>query len=143
MAKRMDISCLLFTVPTSLERKTSASQSLCSVSSTRRRVPCSVGMEKVGCYTGLDGATFRPQPTLRVNLGCRAGSVCKAQSLGMSWPGGPTPPRPPLLPPTPRRSQPGGLGGLQGKIPHTLQATEPALEENVHITWGLRTSFTI
>lgn len=42
-----------------------------------------------------------------------------------------------------RRSQPGGSGGLEGKLPHTLRATGPVLKENVHITWGLRTSFTI
>lgn len=78
MAKRMDISCLLFTVPTSLERETSASQSLHRVSGTRRRVPCSAEMDKMRRYTCLDGAIFRPQPTLRANLGCRAGSVCKA-----------------------------------------------------------------
>lgn len=91
MAKRMDISCLPFTVPTSRVRKTSTSQSLCSVSGTRRRVPCSAEMDKIGRYACLDGIAFIPQPALRVNLGHGARSVCEAQSSGMSWPVVPTP----------------------------------------------------
>lgn len=60
MAKRMDISCILVTVPTSLEGKTSTSESLCSVSGTRRRVPCSVETDKIGGYACLDAAAFTP-----------------------------------------------------------------------------------
>lgn len=68
MAKRMDISCILFTVPTSLEGKTSTSESLCGVSSTRRRVPCSVEMDKTGRYACLNAAAFTPHPKFGVNV---------------------------------------------------------------------------
>lgn len=133
----MDISCLLFTVPTSLERETSASQSLHRVSGTRRRVPCSAEMDKIRRYTCLDGAIFRPQPTLRANLGCRAGSVCKAQSSGISWPGGPTLPQPPRLPPhAPGGHNPGAQEACRG-CAHTPSGPQGPCSRKVSASPGV------
>lgn len=93
MAKRMDISCILFTVPTSLEGKTSTSEPLCRASSTRRRVPCSVEMDKTGRYACLDTAALTPRPGFRVNVQRGAWSFCQAQSSVRSWPVDPAPPQ--------------------------------------------------
>lgn len=45
MAKRMNVSCIPFTVPTSQEGKAST-RVTCSMSSARRRVPCSAETDK-------------------------------------------------------------------------------------------------
>lgn len=112
MAKRMDISCILFTVPTSLEGKTSTSEPLCRASSTRRRVPCSVEMDKTGRYACLDTAALTPRPGFRVNVRHGAWSFRQAQSSVRSWPVDPAPPQfclPSLEEPShkPQRLQPG------------------------------------
>ena len=76
MAERMDISCILFTVPTALEKRASTSGSLGSVSSTRRQVPCSAEMDKIGHYACLNVAAFTPEVAFRVNVFPWAWSVC-------------------------------------------------------------------
>lgn len=58
MAERMGISCILFTVPIALDKRTSASEALSNVSSARRRAPCSAEMDKIERYTCLIASAF-------------------------------------------------------------------------------------
>ena len=76
MAKRMEFPCILFTVPTALEQRASTSEPLSRVSSTRRQVPCSAEMDKIGRYACLSTVAFTPRSAFRTNVFCWTWSVC-------------------------------------------------------------------